>query len=220
MIGTLSNSTLPNQPLPNLSFEWWNLIIGFATLLVVVLEGLPFLLAGYTNLDSNSFESRLRASTYRKQKMEYTILLEVQNQRKNPATHCEARFTVKSQKEADLPPWGILPWIYEDEHRENVGNLTYKGRARIELVKLTVTETALPEGQTSYQYTIGAKQVAMYVTNHPTETVQRGRLRILLDVCALAIYNISIFGDYGVEKHAQLTVELKSKPHLEHFVEL
>ncbi len=154
------------------------------------------------------------------QKMEYTILLEVQNQRKNPATHCEARFTVKSQKEADLPPWGILPWIYEDEHRENVGNLTYKGRARIELVKLTVTETALPEGQTSYQYTIGAKQVAMYVTNHPTETVQRGRLRILLDVCALAIYNISIFGDYGVEKHAQLTVELKSKPHLEHFVEL
>jgi len=108
-----------------------------------------------------------------------------------------------------------------------MGNLSYKARARIELVKLTVIETALSEGQTSYEYRLGGKFVAEYESNQQSQTVQTSPVQggptrgfsLDLEFIPLGIYEISIYGDHDVEKHGEVTVELKSKPHVESIIE-
>lgn len=172
---------------------------------------------------------------------EYAILLEMENHGKHRATNCRARFTLLSQEKAKLPPWGVLKWIYEDGHPDSVGNLSYKERARIELLTLKVTETTMSEGQVAYRYETGdGIQVTTYVgqpttiTEIPVSSLKWStpdktaeykmtqalskdarRLRILLDIMPVSQFRVSIYGDDGLEKFGQVKVIFGSKPKVE-----
>jgi hypothetical protein len=159
---------------------------------------------------------------------EYTVFLQLQNQGKGRARNCQAHFESKSPLDtrsgADLLPWGLLDWIYEDGRRHSIGSLSYLWRVKLELVKFTVTETPF-DYQTAYEYKVNERFVTTYVTPQYDQTVikeppiqPKPRLRMHLEGWAVGIYEVMIDGDYSlghVSARAQVIVSLKDEPRIE-----
>ncbi len=180
-------------------------------------------------------------------KITYSILLEVENYGKHFARACNARFSVLSVTRITVPSWGVLEWVYEDGHRESQGNLSYRQKARIELLRLVASETNLSEEQMKYDYELHGKQVASFTGKSPVPVSQipvaslirqkepdkmveyrmtqglskdSGRLKIVIEMLPVGKFKVSIFGDDGVKKFGQVTVAFGSEPKVDPIVDL
>ncbi len=140
-------------------------------------------------------------------KIEWTHLVEIGNDGKRTARRCRAYSQTVSQKGTSFPPWkGGLEWIRPDESRYGEVDLPYKARARIELFKLTTTTRTLSEDRVEHIYEIDDKPVAAFFDSKKIAS-ERGP-----SMFPASEFELSIYGEDGVERHALGRIVLSSEP--------